>query len=127
MEIDFIPFKIGMQYENWEFDLEPIKFAKYFDKYKYIKSNYSKLLDINVNSIYLFFNLDILFRVEIIMDINFVLGFHNLVQKLNFHFKTDGILNKITEEVFEKKWKGESSNLYLQYYFKTKIIKLVLY
>lgn len=26
MDLEEIPFKIGMQYENWEFDLEPVKF-----------------------------------------------------------------------------------------------------
>jgi hypothetical protein len=64
MKIYFIPFQIGMQYENWEFDLEPIE-TKMYDKYKYIKNDIEHLFSLDVKYIYLYFDLEILFKVEI--------------------------------------------------------------
>lgn len=64
MKIYFIPFQIGMQYENWEFDLEPIE-TKMYDKYKYIKNDIEHLFNLDVKYIYLYFDLDILFKIEI--------------------------------------------------------------
>ncbi len=39
MKINFIPFKIGEQYENWEFDLEPVKTTNTYDQYRYFKKD----------------------------------------------------------------------------------------
>lgn len=64
MKIDFIPFQIGEQYENWEFDLEPVKTTKTYDQYKYLKADQRELFYIPINQILLTFNLDILFQVE---------------------------------------------------------------
>ncbi len=64
MNINFIPFKLGMQYENWEFDLEPDFETTEFDRYLYIKKDMNTLLSIPVERIYLSFNADILFMVE---------------------------------------------------------------
>ncbi len=66
MKTDFIPFQIGMQYENWEFDLEPISSSRTYDKYQYIKNDITILFDIEIQHIYLYFNLDILNLVEIV-------------------------------------------------------------
>ena len=64
MNIDKIPFKIGMQYENWEFDLDIIETERY-DKYKYNK-NYDTLFELAIQDVFLTFDLDILFKVEIV-------------------------------------------------------------
>ena len=64
MNIDKLPFKIGMQYENWEFDLDIIETERY-DKYKYNK-NYDTLFELAIQDVFLTFDLDILFKVEIV-------------------------------------------------------------
>lgn len=64
MNIEFIPFKIGEQYENWEFDLEPFETTKTYDRYQYFKSDQKKLFSIPIEKILLTFSLDILFQVE---------------------------------------------------------------
>lgn len=64
MKIDFIPFQIGEQYENWEFDLEPVKTTKTYDQYKYLKADQKELFNVPIKQILLTFNLDILFQVE---------------------------------------------------------------
>ncbi|PZD78541.1 hypothetical protein DNG35_05625 [Mesonia sp. K7] len=65
MTLNDLPFELGMQYENWEFDLEPIKSTLYFDKYRYIKNDIKEISGLNVKSINLYFKLDILFKIEI--------------------------------------------------------------
>ncbi len=67
MELDLIPFKIGMQYENWEFELEPYSISKATDTYKYI-GNEKRILGIEAKLILLSFNLDILEEVEYYFD-----------------------------------------------------------
>ncbi len=79
MNIDFIPFQIGEQYENWEFDLEPVKTSKTYDKYRYIKTDQKELLNVPVKQILLTFNLDILFQVEYYFEVKY---FQQLKSKL---------------------------------------------
>ncbi|CAA0205113.1 hypothetical protein [Tenacibaculum maritimum] len=73
MKLEELPFKIGMQYENWEFDLEyekttirnNIEYVVY--RYKKLERNY--FLDIEIKGgIFLIFNADILNTVYFIMD-----------------------------------------------------------
>ena len=61
------PFKLGMQYENWEFDLEPIP-DKYKgrDSYKYIGKEKFFYYGLEIKEIELTFELDIL--VEVILN-----------------------------------------------------------
>ncbi|MCB0745877.1 MAG: hypothetical protein KDC90_00305 [Ignavibacteriae bacterium] len=54
-----------MQYENWEFDLEPMEFEGFNVKYRYIKDGIPTVLGITVQDIYLYFNFDVVFKVEI--------------------------------------------------------------
>lgn len=68
MDLEEIPFKIGMQYENWEFDLEPVKFDGNNVTYKYIKGDIKTILGKPIKCIYLYFNFDILYRVEIVVN-----------------------------------------------------------
>jgi len=65
MNIDKLPFKIGMQYENWEFDLDIIETERY-DKYKYNKNDIDTLFELAIQDVFLTFDLDILFKVEIV-------------------------------------------------------------
>ena len=64
MDIDFIPFKLGMEYDNWEFDLESDYETIEFERYLYVKKDMDALFGIPVERIYLSFNADILFMVE---------------------------------------------------------------
>lgn len=64
MDIDFIPFQLGMEYDNWEFDLESDYETTEFERYLYVKNDIDTILDIPVERIYLSFNADILFMVE---------------------------------------------------------------
>ncbi|MBS9766540.1 MAG: hypothetical protein KGV44_03235 [Flavobacteriaceae bacterium] len=68
MKVTEIPFKIGMQYENWEFDLELVATKKSYEIYEYIKGNITKINGSEVEYIYLYFELDILFKVVIRVD-----------------------------------------------------------
>jgi len=68
MDLEEIPFKIGMQYENWEFDLEPVKFDGNNVAYKYIKGDIKTILGKPIKCIYLYFNFDTLYRVEIVVN-----------------------------------------------------------
>lgn len=58
-----LPFKLGGQYENWEFDLEPIFIdrLKGYDSYIYLKE--ITVLDVIPKRVELIFNLDILSAV----------------------------------------------------------------
>lgn len=60
MKTTFLPFQIGEQYENWEFDLDYLKEEriKGLDRYLYIKKSF--FLQYNARRIELIFALDIL-------------------------------------------------------------------
>ena len=61
-----IPFKLGMQYDNWEFDLEVTKDRiEGCDSYIYIGKKFNKFLKYSKYKTELIFNLDILESVLI--------------------------------------------------------------
>ena len=60
-----LPFKIGMKYENWEFDLELVNTKKSYEVYKYIKGDIGEVNEELIKHIHLYFELDFLFKVEI--------------------------------------------------------------
>lgn len=61
-----IPFKLGMQYDNWEFDLEVAKDrVQGFDSYIYIGKKFNKFLNYSKYKTELIFNLDVLEAVLI--------------------------------------------------------------
>lgn len=66
MEKEIIPFKLGMEYENWEFELGlcSIRF-KHLDNYKYVGTGLNKFLNKTTDETELFFSLDILEAVVI--------------------------------------------------------------
>ena len=62
METNILPFQLGMEYENWEFDLEPIgDRIEGFDSYAYIHS--FPLPGAKIRSIELTFQFDVLIVV----------------------------------------------------------------
>ncbi len=65
MKITEIPFKIGMQYENWEFDLELVDTKRGYEIYEYTKGDITKINGSKVEHINLYFELDILIRIDI--------------------------------------------------------------
>lgn len=60
-----LPFKIGMQYENWEFDLELVDTKKSYEVYNYTKRDIKIFNDELIEYIHLYFELDILFKIKI--------------------------------------------------------------
>jgi hypothetical protein len=61
-----IPFKLGMQYDNWEFDLVVTKDrVQGFDSYIYIGKKFNKFLNYSKYKTELIFNLDVLEAVLI--------------------------------------------------------------
>ncbi|CAM1341642.1 hypothetical protein [Tenacibaculum aestuarii] len=60
-----LPFKIGMEYENWEFDLELVDTKKSYEIYNYTKGNIKVFNDELIDYIHLYFELDILFKIKI--------------------------------------------------------------
>ncbi len=85
MNIDFNPFPIGEQYENWEFDLEPFKTTKSYDQYLYKKNEPKEILNIPIQKTLLTFNLDILFQIEYYFEVKY---FQQLKSKLVEYLST---------------------------------------
>ncbi|WP_282787752.1 hypothetical protein [Flavobacterium croceum] len=64
-----IPFKLGMQYDNWEFDLEVTKDrVQGFDSYIYTGKKFNKFLNYSKYKTELIFNLDVLEAVLILFE-----------------------------------------------------------
>ncbi len=126
MDLEDLPFKIGMQYENWEFDLEPVEFAEYYDKYIYIKSDFSELLGFSVVASYLYFKLDILFKIEIFFKIDSALTYHLLAQKLRESFNEGSKVSIVNNKLFEQFWLYKGAKFYLRNYQKQKLISLII-
>lgn len=66
MKYPNIPFKIGMEYENWEFDLEilPNRLEGY-DSYRYVGNEFNNFLNYPTEETELIFSYDILVAVII--------------------------------------------------------------
>lgn len=94
MDIDFLPFQIGMHYEHWEFDLEPINGSWEYDKYVYIGSDITKLSGVEVTVIYLYFSCDILFRVEVCLSA-MELSLQEKVDIINYGLDINYVNNRI--------------------------------
>ncbi len=63
--INKLPFKIGMQYENWEFDLELVNTKKSYEVYNYTRGDIKIFNEELIEYIHLYFELDILFKIKI--------------------------------------------------------------
>ncbi|APD07532.1 hypothetical protein UJ101_02028 [Flavobacteriaceae bacterium UJ101] len=127
MKIDFIPFLIGMHYEYWEFDLEPInsEFNVPYDDYIYFKRDITELFGISVQGIILSFSWDILHKVEIrfkpkktiqqFIDLSGILEKKYGRQILKYNKKST---------ILEKIWTDPKKYLILQYHLKSNTLTL---
>ena len=64
-ELENIPFKLGMHYEHWEFELDSKEDLNELERYKYIGDGFKFLFGLEIAEIYLYFSLDILQEIEI--------------------------------------------------------------
>ncbi|UGU14234.1 hypothetical protein LS482_10970 [Sinomicrobium kalidii] len=120
METDFIPFQIGMQYDNWEFDLEPLELAEYYEKYEYTRGDIKDVLGVEIEHIYLYFKLDILFRVEIVFKpLNPVNQFISLAAILEAKYDKEASYFHNGSIILQKSWQYPEKHLVLQYHTKT--------
>jgi len=126
MKIDFTPFQIGMQYENWEFDLEPIDTDTLYDKYWYFKDDIKSLLDLEGFKIYLYFDWDILFKVEVTFEINNPRSsFIYLGRKLGLKYGNEKN-NHVDKTRVIKVWKDIRKHLILEHNLQTDLVSLIV-
>lgn len=91
-----IPFKLGMEYENWEFDLEilPDRLEGY-DSYRYIGNNFNNFLNYPTEETELIFSFEIL--VAVIIKFKGELSFD-----ISKQLKSTGIICTIITNKVEK-------------------------
>jgi len=99
-ELQQIPFQLGKEYENWEFDLEPVETTQTYDKYSYVNNEPQELFGIIATQVLLTFNLDILIQVEYQFDLKY---FNLLKQRLQEILPVD-TADQIDGEM---KWENE--------------------
>lgn len=79
-----IPFKLGMQYENWEFDLEVTQDRlQGYDSYIYTGKKFNNFLNYSKFKTELIFNLDILEALMISFENKNLIYFESLNQTLS--------------------------------------------
>lgn len=117
MKYPDIPFKIGMEYENWEFDLEvlPDRLGGY-DNYKYIGNEFNNFLNYSTDKTELIFSLDILEVVVLSFTNRNIKFYYELIKvvgkykkkKINYHnnYITFLISNNLIEINFDSKTKN---------------------
>ena len=127
MKIDFIPFQIGMQYENWEFDLDPIDSFSNYVKYELVKKDSIRLFKHRLNRIVLYFNLDILFGVEMFIDsTNPLQSFSDLAKILVKELGNKELVINENLTIITLTWKDQKKSLILEYSFKLNQVILIL-
>src|SRR5690606_6063849 len=108
MRTDFIPFKIGMEYENWEFDLEPVENTLEYDKYIYFKNDITSLFGFKVSRIFLYFSWDILIKVEIFFYLNYPKqDFLQFIEHIEKNIEGKQIRSKDETSPIVRTWIGE--------------------
>lgn len=127
MKIDFIPFQLGMQYENWEFDLDAGEDLVICDRYRYIKDDILEMLGVPIADIYLYFNGDILVRV----DLKFQKGntpsiFIDLAVKLKSKCGKQNIESDVEKTIIYKEWTDVKKSILLQQHLDTNSIYIVI-
>lgn len=106
MKTDILPFPIGMEYEDLEFDLEVLpERIKGYDSYIYVGKDLKNFLNNPTDKIELIFHWEILVAIIISLeyneaDLHFnLLKYLNFVeQKENYTFYTKNEINLITIE-----------------------------
>lgn len=114
MKTDFIPFQLGEGYENWEFYLNEFEDLIICDKYKYIGTDFLSILGQTIKCVYLYFNTDMLVRVNVILKAKKSQEFIDISDKLNYKMKKKGRLNYLQKKILQKEWRGKKSLLALQ-------------
>ncbi len=120
MKIVFIPFQIGMQYENWEFDLEPVYDDKTLDKYKYIRDDIKVLFNHDIETIYLTFDLEILYKVEIVLKSTKEYDYQKLKNTISLEYGKVPTYNLISI------WSGKSIQLSIMFDKNTNTIHMLI-
>lgn len=118
MKVDFIPFQIGEEYENWEFELNYEEETKSFDKYQYIGNEFSELLGLEVKNCHLYFNMDILAKVNVELKSEKLNDFYTLGNVIDIKTAKKGFMKNISPDLLRKEWMIENSLLSLQYNFE---------
>jgi hypothetical protein len=129
MNIDFIPFQIGEQYENWEFDLEPVilDLKKSYDKYRYFKNDITEILEVEVQDIFLYFSLDMLFRVEVVYTVsNPLKEYYKLVTKINSTFICPSETINSKDDKMEIILRNQEDNMQYKIELKKGAISLII-
>ncbi len=79
-----LPFKLGMQYDNWEFDLEVTKDrVQGFDSYIYTGKKFNKFLNYSTDKTELLFRLDVLESVMLRFDDRNIKFYYELLKAIN--------------------------------------------
>lgn len=68
MEIEKLPFKLGMYYENLRLDLKVEEAADRYTVFRYTKDDIQEFEGFEVTDVFLYFNLDVLFQVEMYLE-----------------------------------------------------------
>ncbi|WP_452221426.1 hypothetical protein [Lacinutrix salivirga] len=116
MKKDKIPFKIGMQYENWEFNLDILSDKiKGLDSYLNIDESLNKFMNVHTDKTELIFSLDILQGVIITFENKTLYFYKELKEMILSYLKKLGGLdimfslecedypNKLAYSIFYKK------------------------
>ncbi|WP_378185901.1 hypothetical protein ACE939_12395 [Aquimarina sp. W85] len=127
MNLEELPFKLGMPYENWEFDLDFIEVTRLYDKYKYSKEDITDLCGLTVQHIYLYFNLDILFKVEVVFKcFNPVVEFIQLTTQLENKYGKQTLDSNEDLTKLHKTWQDSAYHLIIEYHLKPNYVYLIL-
>ena len=122
-----MPFQLGMDYEHWEFDLDFLEDLHICEKYKYIRNDILEVLGNPIETIYLFFNCDVLVRVDVEFQCNGVpMTFINLVASLENKYGKQELSTNIKKSIIQKTWNCNEKTISIQQNFKSNTIKLVI-
>ena len=115
MKTDFIPFQLGEEYDNFEFYLNEFEDLIICDKYKYIGVDFLSILGQTIKCVYLYFNSDILVRVDVILKAKKEQKFIEISDILNDKMKKEGRLKILQKKILQKEWRGKKSLLAFQF------------
>ncbi|MFT7072560.1 MAG: hypothetical protein ACJA1Z_003520 [Patiriisocius sp.] len=96
MDIEKLPFKIGMHYDNWKDDLKVEEIDENYSVFRYTKGDIKKFDGLEITDIFLYFNLDVLFQVEMYLEQNNKLLFEEF-RRVENTISIRGIIEKNTK------------------------------
>ena len=83
----YLPFQIGEQYENWEFDLDILETEKVPGCDSYLYNRTTQFIGVVPDTVELIFNLDILHLVIISLNNCSIHMYHNISTTLLLNFQ----------------------------------------